>query len=150
MLGEQLVVGVAQFLEELCRPLEVGEYERVRTGFHPDEQNVNKRDTKVELLFDVAGSPSLGPRQRERILRKLASRIDADGVLHLVVSEERTQGRNREIATERFCELVRGRAEARSAEAPSDAAVESVGRPSHRGEAQARRSQAPARRPDDD
>ena len=69
-------------------------------------QNVNKRDTKVELLFDVAGSVSLGPRQRERILRKLASRIDADGVLHLVVSEERTQGRNREIATERFCELV--------------------------------------------
>ena len=67
---------------------------------------MNKRDTKVELLFDVAGSPSLGPRQRERILRKLASRIDADGVLHLVVSEERTQGRNREIATERFCELV--------------------------------------------
>lgn len=69
-------------------------------------QNVNKRDTKVELLFDVAGSPSLGPRQRDRIMHKLASRIDADGVLHLVVSEERTQGRNRDIATERFCELV--------------------------------------------
>ena len=35
VLREQFVVGVAQFLEELCRPLEVGEYERVRTGFHP-------------------------------------------------------------------------------------------------------------------
>ena len=69
-------------------------------------QNVNKRDTKVELLFDVAGSPSLGPRQRERIMRKLASRIDSDGVLHLVVSQERTQGRNREIATERFCRML--------------------------------------------
>lgn len=69
-------------------------------------QNVNKRDTKVELLFDVASSPSLGPRQRDRIMRKLASRIDADGVLHLVVSEERTQGRNREIAVERFCSLI--------------------------------------------
>ena len=73
----------------------------------PGGQNVNKRDTKVELLFDVAGSPSLGPRQRERIMRKLASRIDADGVLHLVVSEQRTQGRNRETAVERFCELIR-------------------------------------------
>jgi ribosome-associated protein len=69
-------------------------------------QNVNKRDTKVELLFDVAGSPSLGPRQRDRIMRKLSSRIDTDGVLHLVVSEERTQGRNREIAIERFCALL--------------------------------------------
>jgi ribosome-associated protein len=73
----------------------------------PGGQNVNKRDTKVELLFDVAGSPSLGPRQRERVMRELASRIDADGVLHLVVSEERTQGRNRETAVARFCELIR-------------------------------------------
>ncbi len=73
----------------------------------PGGQNVNKRDTKVELLFDVEGSPSLGPRQRERIMRKLASRIDSDGVLHLVVSEERTQGRNRETAIERFCQLIR-------------------------------------------
>jgi ribosome-associated protein len=69
-------------------------------------QNVNKRDTKVELLFDVAGSPSLGPRQRDRIMTKLASRIDADGVLHIVVSDERTQGRNREIAIERFRALL--------------------------------------------
>jgi ribosome-associated protein len=72
----------------------------------PGGQNVNKRDTKVELLFDVAASPSLGPRQRERVLRKLASRIDPDGVLHLVVSEQRTQGRNREIAIERLCDLI--------------------------------------------
>lgn len=69
-------------------------------------QNVNKRDTKVELLFDVAASLSLGPRQRDRILSKLASRIDADGVLHVVVSDERTQGRNREIAIERFCRML--------------------------------------------
>jgi ribosome-associated protein len=72
----------------------------------PGGQNVNKRDTKVELLFDVAGSPSLGPRQRERIMRKLASRIDDDGVLHIVVSEQRTQGRNRDVAVERLCDLI--------------------------------------------
>ena len=72
----------------------------------PGGQNVNKRDTKVELLFDVAGSPSLGPRRRERILRKLTSRIDSDGVLRLVVSEQRTQGRNREVAIERFRDLI--------------------------------------------
>jgi len=72
----------------------------------PGGQNVNKRDTKVELLFDVASSPSLGPRQRERILRKLASRIDEDGVLHLVSSEQRTQGRNREVAIERLTAML--------------------------------------------
>jgi ribosome-associated protein len=68
----------------------------------PGGQNVNKRDTQVELLFDVAASPALGPRQRERALRRLASRLDGDGVLHILASDERTQGRNRELAVERF------------------------------------------------
>jgi ribosome-associated protein len=72
----------------------------------PGGQNVNKRDTQVELLFDVAGSPSLGPRQRERVMTKLGRRIDSEGVLHLVSSDERSQSRNREIAVERFCELL--------------------------------------------
>lgn len=94
----------------ISRSVEIPEAEirfRFSRSGGPGGQNVNKRDTKVELLFDVAGSPSLGPRQRERIMRKLASRIDQDGVLHLVVSEQRTQGRNRETAIERFCDLVR-------------------------------------------
>ena len=69
-------------------------------------QNVNKRETQVELVFDVAGSTSLGPRQRERALRRLASRLDADGKLRIVASEERTQGRNREIAVERLRDIL--------------------------------------------
>ncbi len=73
----------------------------------PGGQNVNKRETQVELTFDVAGSTSLSPTQRDRLQRKLRSRIDSEGVLHLVASEERTQGRNREIALERFSDLVR-------------------------------------------
>lgn len=72
----------------------------------PGGQNVNKRDTQVELLFDVANSPSLGPRQRDRIMRKLGNRIDDAGRLHVVASDQRTQGRNREIAIERFCALM--------------------------------------------
>ncbi len=72
----------------------------------PGGQNVNKRETQVELVFDVAGSPSLGPVQRQRALEKLRTRLDGDGVLHVVASEERTQGRNREIAIERFADLM--------------------------------------------
>ena len=72
----------------------------------PGGQNVNKRETQVELVFDVVGSPSLGPRQRDRALRRLATRLDADGKLRIVASEERTQGRNREMAVDRFRRLM--------------------------------------------
>ncbi len=68
----------------------------------PGGQNVNRRETQVELVFDVAGSPSLGPRQRAKAMERLASKLDASGRLHIVSSEARTQGQNREIALDRF------------------------------------------------
>lgn len=68
----------------------------------PGGQNVNTRDTKVEVIFDVTTSPSLGPRQRDRALRRLQSKLDTEGKLHVVASDERTQGRNRELAMERL------------------------------------------------
>ena len=94
----------------------------------PGGQNVNKRETQVELIFDVEASATLGPRQRERVRRKLASRIDADGNLRLVATEERTQGRNREIALERLnallTEALKPDPPKRRKSRPSKAAVE--------------------------
>ncbi len=71
-------------------------------------QNVNKVETRVELLFDVQGSPSITREQRQAILRHLASRIDERGMLHLVAQESRSQWRNREDAVQRFVDLMRG------------------------------------------
>lgn len=68
----------------------------------PGGQNVNTRDTRVEIVFDVTNSPTLGPRQRARVLRKLQSRLDGEGKLHVVASDERTQARNRDLALERL------------------------------------------------
>ncbi|HEU5001660.1 MAG TPA: alternative ribosome rescue aminoacyl-tRNA hydrolase ArfB [Actinomycetota bacterium] len=73
----------------------------------PGGQNVNTRDTRVEVVFDVAGSPSLGPRQRARLLQQLAGKLDTEGRLHVVASDERSQAQNRELATARFADLVR-------------------------------------------
>lgn len=73
----------------------------------PGGQHVNRSATQVELLFDVAGSPSLDEVQRRRVLRKLKSRIDKEGVLHLISQETRSQFRNREEVVERFQELMR-------------------------------------------
>ena len=72
----------------------------------PGGQNVNTRDTKVEVIFDVAGSPSLGPRQRERAMRNLDGKLDAEGRLHVVSSEARTQAQNRELAIVRLKSIL--------------------------------------------
>ena len=72
----------------------------------PGGQNVNRRETQVELVFGVASSPSLGPRQRRRLLERLGRRLDSEGRLHIVAAQARTQGRNREIALERFRRLL--------------------------------------------
>ena len=74
----------------------------------PGGQHVNTSSTRVELTWDVAGSPSLTEEQRARVLDKLANRIDGGGVLRLAASEHRSQHQNREAAVERFVELVRG------------------------------------------
>jgi len=68
----------------------------------PGGQNVNRRETRVELIFDVAGSRALDARQRERAMDRLGHRLDSEGRLHVVVSDERSQFQNRERAIERF------------------------------------------------
>jgi ribosome-associated protein len=73
----------------------------------PGGQHVNRTETRVELLFDLAHSPSLGDVQRERALGKLSSYVDKDGFLHLVSQSSRSQLRNREEVVERFRTLMR-------------------------------------------
>ena len=81
-------------------------YRTTRSG-GPGGQHVNTSSTRVELAWDVAGSPSLSEEQRTRIREKLANRISGEGVLLLAASEHRSQHQNREAVTERFVELVR-------------------------------------------
>jgi ribosome-associated protein len=72
----------------------------------PGGQHANKAATRVELVWNVEGSRVLGPRQRERILRKLASRIDGSGSLRVQSDRRRSQLRNRNDAESRLAELV--------------------------------------------
>lgn len=71
----------------------------------PGGQGVNTADSRVELLWDVAASAALSPRQRERLLGALASRL-VDGTLTIAASEHRAQLRNREAARERLVTIV--------------------------------------------
>jgi ribosome-associated protein len=73
----------------------------------PGGQHVNKTATRVELLFDVRNSPTLSTVQRERILNRLSNRISSEGILRVDVQQARSQLKNREIAIERFRDLLK-------------------------------------------
>ena len=77
-------------------------------GGGPGGQNVNKVNTRVTVLFDAANSRSFSDEQKERILKRLASRTDKDGVIRVVSQQYRTQKANREAAVERLEELLSG------------------------------------------
>ena len=67
----------------------------------PGGQHANTADTRVEVRFDVAASPSLGPRQRARLLERLGPEV------RVVAADERSQARNRELAQRRLADRLR-------------------------------------------
>lgn len=88
---------------------EIQEY-LIRTS-GPGGQNVNKVATAVQLRFDVAHSHSLPEEIRKRLTLLAGKRITEDGILIIDARRFRTQGRNREDATDRLVELIRNAAQ---------------------------------------
>ena len=69
-------------------------------------QHVNKVSTKVELTFDVFHSDALSVNEKERIYRKLGSKLTKENVLQLQCDETRSQHKNKELVVKRFLELL--------------------------------------------
>ncbi|MDQ2825451.1 MAG: aminoacyl-tRNA hydrolase [Actinomycetota bacterium] len=62
----------------------------------PGGQHANTANTRAEVRFDVTASPSLGPRQRARLVERLGP------VVRVAASDQRSQSRNRDLALERL------------------------------------------------
>jgi ribosome-associated protein len=96
---------VLQITPELHLPLSELDYQASRSG-GPGGQHVNTSSTRVEVRWDVAGSPTLTLEQRAQLLDRLRTRLDSAGALRLVSSGTRSQLRNREDVTERLRDVV--------------------------------------------
>ena len=70
-------------------------------------QHVNTSSTRIELLWDFQRSLALDDVQKERVRRKLAARIDSDGMVRVVAGNRRSQMQNRAAAEERLAALIR-------------------------------------------
>lgn len=70
-------------------------------------QHVNTSSTRIELLWSPGTSAALTTNEREIVVQRLTTRLDAAGFIRLVSSETRSQLQNRERAKDRLAELVR-------------------------------------------
>ena len=75
--------------------------ERFMPSGGPGGQDANRANTRVELRFDVAASTTLSDSQRRRITELLGEDV------RVVVDDERSQHRNRDIARERLAGRLR-------------------------------------------
>ncbi|MFP5256637.1 MAG: alternative ribosome rescue aminoacyl-tRNA hydrolase ArfB [Acidimicrobiia bacterium] len=83
----------------LAIPVEELQWRFSRSG-GPGGQHANTADTRVEVRFDVAASPSLSEGQRARLLERLGAEV------RIVASDRRSQARNRQLALERLAERL--------------------------------------------
>jgi ribosome-associated protein len=67
----------------------------------PGGQHAQKSSTRAEALFDVEESESLSAAEKKRVLAKLGP------VVRAAAQDERSQLRNRELATDRVIEQLR-------------------------------------------
>src|SRR5205809_2178675 len=67
----------------------------------PGGQHAQKSDTRVEAAFDVEASSALTEAQKRRVVSR------AGPVIRAIAQDERSQWRNRELATERLVEALR-------------------------------------------
>ncbi len=99
----------------------------------PGGQHAQRTESRVEALFDVEASSALTPAQKRRVVAK------AGAVLRAVAQDERSQWRNRELATERLVETLR---EALRVERPRRATRPTAASRERRLEEKRRRSRA--------
>ena len=89
--------------ERIIRELQ---YKAVRSS-GAGGQNVNKVSSKVVLTFDVCHSEALSKEEKALVKNKLASRLTSENILIINCDEDRSQLKNKDIATKRFLEIIK-------------------------------------------
>jgi ribosome-associated protein len=69
---------------------------RVSRSSGPGGQHANVTASRVEAIFDVAASQSLGDEQKRRVMARCGPRVTA------LAQDTRSQARNRDLALERL------------------------------------------------
>jgi len=99
------IVAMIRITDQLSIPKDELKFTASRSR-GPGGQHVNKASTRVTLGFDLINSPSLTSEQKQLVLDGLATRISKKGILRVISQKTRSQAANKEVALERFIELL--------------------------------------------
>ena len=69
-------------------------------------QNVNKVETKAELVFNINDSMVISDEIKSLLIKKLYNKTDKESNIRIVSQTERTQLGNRKKAIEKFVKLL--------------------------------------------
>tara|TARA_R100000935_G_scaffold53945_1_gene82202 strand:- start:5956 stop:6360 length:405 start_codon:yes stop_codon:yes gene_type:complete len=69
-------------------------------------QHVNKVSSKVELTFDLENSMALTDLEKNRLLKKLSSKLSKENILLLQCEETRSQHKNKELVIKKLLETL--------------------------------------------
>lgn len=72
----------------------------------PGGQHVNKTSSRIELSFPLQDSQVLQPEEKEKLLKKLSSRLTVDGWLKISCETSRSQHSNKTEAIRKFFEML--------------------------------------------
>lgn len=73
----------------------------------PGGQHANRSATAIDLRWSPLHSRAFQEAEQKRLITALSSRIDKDGKIRIVASDERSATRNRELALQRLSSLIR-------------------------------------------
>ncbi len=72
----------------------------------PGGQNVNRRETKVRVRWNIEKTQVLAEEQKEQLRQSSLVQLTIDGDIIVEAQEERIQERNREIAVRKLNDIV--------------------------------------------
>lgn len=70
-------------------------------------QHVNKTESRVEVIFNIAASAFFFEDEKELLEKKLAHLLDKEGNIHITSQKNRSQHQNKEDAEKKLLDLLK-------------------------------------------